>query len=177
MSLFEHVPHPHAAARRAQGPVKTADHAGTGINARLALVITKGVGSMYCAYAFGIFDLFALPTALKAGMYGIVQWTASFFLQLVLLSIILVGQNITSAAADKRSEQTYQDAEMVLHESQQIQDHLAAQDKYLTKLTAQMQDIVSAQGAGSAAAERLSPPSQPTVSDSRQARDAKGKYL
>jgi hypothetical protein len=91
---------------------------------------------MWCAYLFGIFDLLALPEALKSGVYGIVQWTASFFLQLVLLSIILVGQNIQGAASDKRAEATYKDAEAVLHECAELQRHLAGQDGVLERLIA-----------------------------------------
>jgi hypothetical protein len=139
VSLYKHVPHPHIEARKAAGPVKVADQhdqssVAARLNARLAVAITKGVGSMWCAYAFAIFDMLALPTALKAGVYGIVQWTASFFLQLVLLSIIMVGQNISSAAADKRAEATYLDAEAVLHEATEIQKHLAVQDEAITHI-------------------------------------------
>jgi hypothetical protein len=53
---------------------------------------------------------------------------AQTFLQLVLLSIIIVGQNIMSTASDKRSEATYKDADAVLHETLQIEKHLEAQD-------------------------------------------------
>jgi hypothetical protein len=63
-----------------------------------------------------------------------VAWIAQTFLQLVLLSIIIVGTNIQSAAADKRSQDTYADAEAVLHEAMQIQAHLEEQDKALTAL-------------------------------------------
>ena len=83
------------------------------INAWLALKITKSVGTMWCAYAFAIFDLLALPTAIHGGLYGIVQWVASFFLQLVLLSIIMVGQEGQAAASDARSEKTFEDAEII----------------------------------------------------------------
>jgi hypothetical protein len=92
-------------------------HARTGIKAidrfnnAFATIITKGVGTMWCAYAFGIFDLLALPTAINGGIYGIVQWVASFFLQLVLLSIIMVGQNLQNIASDARSAKTFEDAE------------------------------------------------------------------
>jgi len=50
-------------------------------------------------------------------------WLSSSFLQLVLLPIIIVGQNIQARAADKRSEDTYKDAEAVLKESEEIQKH------------------------------------------------------
>lgn len=83
-------------------------------NRWFAIKVTKAVGSMYCAYLFALFDMLALPTAIGQGLYGIVQWVASFFLQLVLLSVIMVGQNITGEAADVRSEKTFEDTERIL---------------------------------------------------------------
>jgi len=59
--------------------------------------------------------------------------------QLVLLSIIIVGQKVEGAASDKRSSDTYNDAEAILHEAIQIQEHLAAQDKVLTDLIEKLQ--------------------------------------
>jgi hypothetical protein len=65
-----------------------------------------------------------------------VQCIAQTFLQLVLLSIIIVGQNVQAAASDARAENTYQDAEAVLHEALQIQEHLLTQDAELQRLIA-----------------------------------------
>ena len=62
------------------------------------------------------------------------QWISHTFLQLVLLSVIIVGQNITSQASDKRAEMTYKDAEATFYEAQQIQDHLQAQDAAMSTL-------------------------------------------
>lgn len=138
---YVHTAHPHVRERAEQGPVKVADHLPGGsritrFNSRFAVAITKGVGTMWCAYAFGTLDLFALPTAIHGGAYGIVQWIASFFLQLVLLSIIMVGQNIQAKASDARSEQTFKDAEAILHECVELQDHLHAQDNVLNNIAA-----------------------------------------
>ena len=89
---------------------------------------------MWCAYIFAGIALFGLPSAVRSGTGGIVQWVAQTFLQLVLLSIIIVGQNVQAAASDKRAEDTYQDAEAVLHEALQIQEHLLTQDAELERL-------------------------------------------
>jgi len=140
MSLYEYVPHPHVAARRQAGPAKVADQLPTGtpadrFNTWFALHITRGVGTMWCAYLFAVIAIISLPSALRTGqLIVIVAWVAQTFIQLVLLSIIMVGQNVQSAASDKRAEQTFLDAEAVLHEAQQIQAHLEAQDKVLQKL-------------------------------------------
>jgi hypothetical protein len=135
-SLYQHTAHPHVEARKESGPVKVADQHATGsvvtrFNTRLALLTTQVVGSMWCAYAFAVFDCLALPQAIQGGMFGIVQWVASFLLQLVLLSIIMVGQNVQADAADKRAESTYLDAEAILDSARQIAEHLTAQDQHL----------------------------------------------
>ncbi len=86
-------------------------------NTAFALKITAAVGSMWCAYIFAAIAIFGLPSAVHNGLGGIVQWIAQTFLQLVLLSIIIiVGQNVQAGASDERAENTYQDAEAVLHE-------------------------------------------------------------
>jgi hypothetical protein len=141
MSPYRHVPHPHIHRRKTVRPVKVADQfsrtsAIARFNTAFALKITAGVGSMWCAYIFAIIALFGLPAAVHSGTGGIVQWIAQTFLQLVLLSIIIVGQNVQATAADERAESTYQDAEAVLHEALQIQEHLLTQDGELQKLIA-----------------------------------------
>jgi hypothetical protein len=138
---FEHKPHSRTLAilEHRVHPTKTREllpH-GSGysrVNSWLAVKITQGVGSMTCAWLFCILALVGLPAALSKGGEGPVAWIAQTFLQLVLLSIIIVGTNIQSAAADKRSQDTYADAEAVLHEAMQIQAHLEEQDKVLTAL-------------------------------------------
>jgi hypothetical protein len=182
MSLFKYVPHPHMAARKIAGPVKVADqlpvkHRNPLIrfNARLAMICTVAVGSMWAAYAFAILAFAGLPTALKPGNIGLLFWISSDFIQLVALSVIIVGQNIQAAASDKRAEQTYLDAEAVLHEATQIQDHLAAQDAILTALTAQMRDILAAQAHAPASEFHVSAdPAQVTAEVKRQLGKAKG---
>ncbi len=74
------------------------------INTRLAVAITKIVGSMWCAYAFALLALISLPAAiLSRDPIVIVAWIAQTFLQLVLLPIIIVGQNVQAAASDARA--------------------------------------------------------------------------
>jgi hypothetical protein len=109
--------------RRAMGEVE-------GFNAKLAVLITHGVGSMACAYLFCLIALTSLPAILieagvltdgdvpkfltKPGLILIVAWIAQTFIQLVLLSIIMVGQDVQSIAADARSENTFKDTQAIL---------------------------------------------------------------
>src|SRR6202043_3918580 len=143
MAIYQHIRHPRIASRLADRPGKVADllPRGTAVNrfnTKVALVITRAVGSMWCAYAFALFDLISLPAAIRGGAAAIVSWVAQTFLQLVLLSVIMVGQNVQAAAADKRSEATFHDASATLHEVAHVQGHLAAQDVLLTRIAAKI---------------------------------------
>ena len=108
-----HTPHPRRRQRKAEGVVtRKAEH--TGFNGWLAVKITDAVGTMWCAYAFTILALISLPTAIEAGIGPLISWIAQTFLQLVLLSIIMVGQKVAAVASDKQAYQTYCDAEALL---------------------------------------------------------------
>jgi hypothetical protein len=134
--LIDHVPHPHIATRTRTppaGPVGLRRSRTSVFNDRLAVAITHAVGTMWCAYAFAALALISLPASLATGdALVIVSWIAQTFLQLVLLSVLMLGGNISARAADDRDERTFLDAEAVLHTSLAIQDHLAAQDDALT---------------------------------------------
>jgi hypothetical protein len=138
MSLFKYVPHPQISARKESPPRSVKQLHGLGFNGRVAKAITEGVGTMWCAYVFGALALVALPQAIKGGALTTVQWVSQTFLQLVLLSVIMVGQQVMGRASDERAINTYNDAEAVLHEAQQIQAHLAAQDVALEALARQL---------------------------------------
>jgi len=77
---------------------------------RLALKITNGVGSIWCALIFTLIALISLPETINEAadtqtIGPIIQWVTQTFLQLVLLSIVLRGQNI---AGDKQEQMVNQ---------------------------------------------------------------------
>src|ERR1700737_2463571 len=78
------------------------------LNTWLAVWITKSVGTMWAAYLFAIIALVSLPQSIQALLKGdtvtAVLWLSQSFLQLVLLPIIIVGQNVISASQDARAE-------------------------------------------------------------------------
>jgi hypothetical protein len=63
---------------------------------------------MWAAYLFAIIALVSLPQTILALLKGdtviAVIWLSQSFLQLVLLPIIIVGQNVISASQDARAE-------------------------------------------------------------------------
>ncbi len=106
-------------------------------NTRVAVKITNTVGSMWCAYVFAILALISLPAAIASGSpIVIVGWIAQTFLQLVLLPIIIVGQNVQSAASDARAEGDHETLQAILtltsevhrinEQQTQILEHLQA---------------------------------------------------
>jgi hypothetical protein len=77
-------------------------------NRRLAEKITAAVSTMWCAYIFAAIALISLPAAIRSGdALVIVAWVAQTFLQLVLLSIIMVGQDASSAAVAQKINETH----------------------------------------------------------------------
>jgi hypothetical protein len=96
-----------------RGPIRSRDlHAqvhGSGVlgqfNTWLAVLITKRVGTMWAAYIFAALTVISLPAAIQSrSPIVIVAWIAQTFLQLVLLPIIIVGQNVIQAHNDERAE-------------------------------------------------------------------------
>jgi hypothetical protein len=150
--IYEYIRHPRASElARAGRATRTEDFRKpksdgffAKLNARFGLRVTLVVGTMWCAYAFTILALFALPDAIKQGTYFIIVWLSSSFLQLVLLPIIIVGQNIQAVASDKRAEETFKDAEAVLKESEEIQKHLLAQDEVITSILTRLEALAGA---------------------------------
>lgn len=77
-------------------------------NLWLAQKITSGVATMWCAYLFAVIALISLPKAIESGdSIVIVSWVAQTFLQLVLLSIIMVGQKVQSQKVEATINETH----------------------------------------------------------------------
>ncbi|SRR5260221_11400474 len=132
-----HIPHPHIENRKEFMRRHRAEIAG--FNNRLAVSITNIVGTMWCAYAFAILALISLPEAFRGGTASLVAWVAQTFLQLVLLSIIMVGQKVAAAKSDLQLEHTYMDAEALL----QINDDMHRLLKQNTLLTEQINELIT----------------------------------
>ena len=141
---FDRQPHPRIAAHRDTKPPTTVDEH-VGINGRIALALTAAVGTMWCAYLFAALAIVVAPQAFAGGLLTSVQWLSQTFIQLVMLSVIVVGQNILARASDKRAVMTYQDAEATFHEAEQIQAHLAAQDTAINALLEKVENLEAVQ--------------------------------
>lgn len=139
---YNYEQHPRAKARQDEHPAQKPSADKIGLNERIGLLITKGVGTMWAAYAFFALTLVSLPAALASGnTLIIISWVAQTFLQLVLLPIIIVGQNLQAKDAERRAIATYEDAGAILEEAKEIQSHLTDQDKALTHLIDRMETL------------------------------------
>ena len=132
-----HTPHPRIEERAKVGPHLTKDEH-VGFNGWLAVVITNMVSTMWCAYIFAAIALISLPSAIQAGTAAIISWIAQTFLQLVLLSVIMVGQKVAAQASDKQALQTYKDAEALL----KIQDEVHKLIKINNELTEEIHSML-----------------------------------
>ena len=103
----------------------------------LATWVTTHVGTMNCAYLFSGLALCSLPAVLsafhvfhsvfpnwmiRASVIALVAWVAQTLIQLVLLSVIMVGQQIAQDAADARAAKQFEDVETVLAQVQGLVD-------------------------------------------------------
>ena len=136
--MSEHIPHPRLHERKNYLKKRQELRSPTNFNSWLAVKITNVVGTMWCAYAFGILALISLPQAIRSGTGALIAWIAQTFLQLVLLSIIMVGQKVAAKASDQQLDQTYRDAEALL----QITDDMHKLLKQNTVLTEQINESV-----------------------------------
>jgi len=108
-----HVVHPKKLIKPAQGSIQR-------FNNNLALKITNAVGSMWSAYLFALLSLCSLPAIIvlinpsarqdfpafiiNASVITLIAWISQNFLQLVLLPIIMVGQNVMQTKQDAKTE-------------------------------------------------------------------------
>ena len=103
---------------------------------------------MACAYLFAVIALISLPAAITGTGDRIVAWIAQTFLQLVLLSIIMVGQTVQSVASDQRAAKEFADTETIL-------------DRLDANTAGGIKDVLDAIHAiGNPAAAQTSPPGQ-----------------
>ena len=98
-------------------------------NKKLAVFITTNVGTMTSAYLFCVLAFLSLPAVLSGfavvhgffpkwlvsvSVIALIAWIAQTFLQLVLLPIIIVGQNVQAEASDARAAKTFEDTEKLV---------------------------------------------------------------
>ena len=132
--LFHHEPHQHQP--RNVNLLHEAEKRAAGINTRIAVGLTKGVGTMWTAYTFvvlAVIGLFAILGLLSPIVSLLVAWTSQTLIQLVLLPIIMVGQNVLGRKTELQADEQFHTTMSTYHDIEQIMQHLSAQDAELLR--------------------------------------------
>ena len=84
-------------------------------NGKVAVLLTKIVGTMWAFWLFNGIALVSLPSAVKTGnLTVIINWVSSNWIQLILLPALMVGQNLQNEAADARADKMFNDTELIV---------------------------------------------------------------
>jgi uncharacterized membrane protein len=138
VSLLESSPHPWIQHHRVQAPPQAIDQT-VGVNGRIAAWLTQRLGSMWAFYVAAgtqvVWIGLAQIGAQRVDPYPFAFMTfLSTLAQLIFMIVIMVGQDVLGRAADRRSEQTFLDAEAILHECGRMEARLSAQDRIIDSL-------------------------------------------
>jgi hypothetical protein len=146
-SLFQHNPFPHKP--RNVNVLHKAELEASGVNTRIAVGLTKSVGTMWTAYSFAVLaivGLLAILGWLPPLVALLVVWASQTFIQLVMLPILSVGQNVLGRHAELMAEEQYNTTMSTYHDIEEIKQHLSAQDVELLKHTKMLIHLLSAAG-------------------------------
>lgn len=108
---------------------------------RIALVVTGAIGTMYAVYVFATFmaGWMLLQVALGKSAFDPYPFAFLLFLgnivQLLLMPLIMVGQNLQSRHAEARAEEEYRTVGKIFHDNETALAHLDAQDRELLRQT------------------------------------------
>lgn len=136
MKLFEYKMHPHK-------PVNVNEkhkQEQQGFNDRIAVALTNGVGTMWCAYVFTILAILGFP-GFQATPAQWVQWISQTLIQLVMLSVIMVGQKVIGRHQELQSDEQFSTTQKIYHDIEQIIRHQSAQDEELLRQTSMLVEI------------------------------------
>lgn len=110
-----------------------------GLQDRIALVITTGIGTMYAVYFFATFmaGWMLWQTYFDSKPFDPYPFAFLLFLgniiQLLLMPLIMVGQNLQGRHAEIRSEEEFKTTQSSYKDIERILIHLDQQDKLMKK--------------------------------------------
>lgn len=144
--LYRHIPHWHTP--RNVNEVHKAKQQAAGFNQRLAVALTKSVGSMWTAYIFtalAFVGLFGLLGWLNPFTFLLATWLSQQFLQLVFLPVLAVGQSVLSKHQELQADEMFATTQKSFHDVEEIMKHLDAQDKVILEILRRMTGAPSPQ--------------------------------
>ena len=134
----KYTPHPHQP--RNINLVHKAEQEASSFNTRFAILLTKGVGTMVCAYIFAFIAILGFPL-LPFGPQALllVQWTSQTFIQLTMLSVIMVGQAVLGRKSELQAEESFNTTKKVYADIESIMKHLDDQDASILKIVEKLE--------------------------------------
>ena len=116
-------------------------------NTWLAVLVTRSVGTMWAAYVFTVIALVGAVGLVSNNPFLIllIALISQTFLQLVLLPIIIVGQNVISASQDARAEADHITL-TTLHAINVQQLKMLEQQQAMLKQQREILDLLQARG-------------------------------
>jgi len=146
-ALFDHEHHPYEP--RNVNLVHEAEQKAAGINTRIAVGLTKSVGTMWTAYAFAalaVVGLMAIVGLLSPIVALLVVWISQTFLQLTLLPIIMVGQNVLGRKSELQADEQFNTTMTSYKDIELVMQHLSAQDSELLRHTRMLIHLLEKNG-------------------------------
>jgi uncharacterized membrane protein len=122
-----------------------------GFQDRIALGLTSGIGTMYAVYFFVLFmtGWMLWQTYFSQKPFDPLPFAFLLFLgnivQLILMPLIMVGQNIQGRHAEIRAEEEYKTTMTSYKDIEHILLRLDAQDQELLKHTKLLEELLKAQ--------------------------------
>ena len=146
-SLFKHTPHPHQP--RNVNEVLKQEQEAAGFNTTTAVFLTTRVGTMWAAYSFAVLaivGLLAILNILPPLVALLVAWGSQTFIQLVMLPIIMVGQNVLGRKSELQADEAFRTTMNTYHDLEQVMQHLCAQDAELLHHTKMLLHLLEKNG-------------------------------
>lgn len=120
-----------------------------GLQDKIALTLTTAVGTMYAVYFFVVFMAGWMLWQTKFANQPFDPYPFAFLLflgnivQLLLMPLIMVGQNIQGRHAEIRAEEEFKTTESSYKDIENILIHLDEQDKELLKQTKLLEELIT----------------------------------
>ena len=143
-SLFHHEPHQHQP--RNVNEAQAAER--LSVNDRIAVYVSKNVGTMICAYIFAAIGIGSLVGALTNNtlLALLLGSLSGYFIQLVLLPVIMVGQNVQARHSELLAEETFRTTMSTYHDIEQVMHHLSIKDAELLRHAKMLEDLLEKNG-------------------------------
>lgn len=129
--IYEHIKHWHKP--RNANHAMAEEQGNAGVNQRIAVAITRGMGTMFCAYIFAALALAGFP-GFPATIQQYVQWLSQTFIQLTALSILAVGQSVIGKHAEIQADEAFSTTLHTFHDMEQVMEHLNKQDEAILEI-------------------------------------------